>query len=155
MRCYDEAFFSKKGLVTDWKQENQSLSKMRGTIRGLHFQVPPHSETKLVRVAIGEVLDILVDLRRSSPTYGQWDAVELTDSNYKMVYVPKGFAHGFCTLADQALVQYKVDAMYAPHAESGIRWNDESLNIQWPIGEPLVSERDRALPLFANWSSPF
>ena len=155
MRCYDEAIFREYGLVTVWKQENQSLSKRKGIIRGLHFQVPPHSETKLVRVAIGGVFDVFVDLRKDSPTHGQWDALELSEANHRMLYVPKGFAHGFCTLTDVTLVQYRVDEFYAPHAEGGIRWDDLTLNIHWPVNEPFVSDRDRSLPSLSNWVSPF
>lgn len=155
MRCYDEDIFRERGLATEWKQENQSLSKQKGIIRGLHYQIPPHAETKLVRVACGRVLDVIVDIRKDSPTFGQWDAIELSEDNYKSLYIPKGFAHGFCTLSDLAIVQYKVDEPYAPHAENGIRWDDQALRIEWPIEEPLVSDRDRALPPFSASASPF
>jgi dTDP-4-dehydrorhamnose 3,5-epimerase len=155
MRNYDDMIFRDHGLVTDWKQENQSLSTKRGIIRGLHFQAPPHAETKLVRAVIGRVLDVFVDLRKDSPTYGQWDAVELSEDNHNMVYIPKGFAHGYCTLTNRSLVQYKVDAYYAPSAEGGLRWNDKTLNIQWPVSDPTLSERDQILPEFDGWVSPF
>jgi dTDP-4-dehydrorhamnose 3,5-epimerase len=155
MRCYDEAIFREYGLATEWKQDNQSLSRRKGVIRGLHFQLPPHAETKLVRVVTGEILDVFVDLRKGSCTYGQWDARTLSEANSRMVYVPKGFAHGFCTLTDIAIVQYKVDEYYVPQAEGGIRWDDKTLDIEWPAGEHILSERDRSLPLMADLASPF
>lgn len=154
-RTYDENVFSEHGLVTSWVQENQSSSVQKGIIRGLHFQKPPHAETKLIRVIRGAVLDVFVDLRGSSPTYGEWDAVELTGDELRLLYIPKGFAHGFCTLSEQTLVQYKVDSDYAPHAEGGIRWNDENLGIHWPTDDPILSERDRSLPSTTEWKTPF
>ncbi len=155
VRVYDEAAFAEAGLTTAWVQENQSLSGRKGLIRGLHFQRPPHAETKLIRAVAGAVLDVLVDLRTDSPTYGRWEAVELTADNFTLAYVPKGFAHGFCTLSDRAVVQYKVDARYAPEAEGGIRWDDPDLSIDWPVDEPFLSERDRGLPLLGDFDSPF
>ena len=136
-------------------QENQSYNNCKGIVRGLHFQKPPFAETKLVRVLQGAVFDVFVDLRTDSETYGQWDAVELSAENHRMVYIPKGFAHGYCTLTDESLVLYKVDACYAPAAEGGVRWDDGSLNIPWPVREPLVSAKDRVLPSLRGLMSPF
>lgn len=152
---YAENVFRERGLVTAWVQDNQSLSTRRGIIRGLHFQMPPHAETKLVRACAGAVWDVFVDLRKSSPTFGQWDALELSAENWVMAYVPKGFAHGFCTLSDEALVAYKVDAYYNEEASAGLRWDDPHLAIPWPTKEPFLSPRDRSLPLFRDFKSPF
>lgn len=150
---YRAELFQQHDMVTDWVQENQSLSRQKDTVRGLHFQYPPHNETKLVRVIAGVALDVMVDLRKESPTYGQWAAVELSGNN--MVYIPKGFAHGFCTLTTDVLVAYKVDAYYAPDAQGGLRWNDPTLAIEWPCDNPLLSEKDRNLPFLADFESPF
>lgn len=155
LRVYDRQAFYENDLDPDWKQENQSFSKHPGIIRGLHYQAPPHAEAKLVRVSMGRILDVFVDLRTDSPTFGQWDSIELSDQNFRMVFIPKGFAHGFCTLTAETLVHYRVDAKYAPHAEGGIRWNDETLNIEWPIDDPILSDRDKALPYLSDWASPF
>ena len=156
LTTYQTRLFAEHGLVTDWAQENQSLSQQKGIIRGLHFQMPPHTETKLVRVLHGQVWDVFVDLRKGSPTYGQWDSVLLSAENPNMVYIPKGFGHGFCTLTEDVLVSYKVDEYYAPSAQAGLLWNDPTLAIEWPVaGEPLLSEKDQELPLFATFDSPF
>lgn len=155
MRLYDEFIFAKHGMVSRWVQENQSLSVRRGIIRGLHFQVPPHAETKLVRAVAGAVFDVFIDLRKDSSTYGQWDSVTLSEDAFNTVYIPKGFAHGFCTLTENATVAYKVDAAFAPEHEGGLRWNDADLGIVWPTDDPYLSERDQALPLFREFVSPF
>jgi dTDP-4-dehydrorhamnose 3,5-epimerase len=155
MRVYDEALFKKHHLQTEWPHENQSLSIRKNTLRGLHFQRPPHAETKLVRVITGSVVDVFVDLRNSSPTYGQWDSVELSAMNHKAVYIPKGFAHGFCTLTSDTVIAYKVDIPYAPAFEGGLRWNDSTLRIQWPADNPHVSPKDGKLELFSTFKSPF
>jgi dTDP-4-dehydrorhamnose 3,5-epimerase len=155
MRTYDDAIFREHGLITAWVQENQSLSRRKGLIRGLHFQVPPHAETKLVRVIAGAIWDVFVDLRKDSKTYGEWDSVELSADNYRMVYVPKGFAHGFCSLTDETIVAYKVDVYYAPEFEGGLRWDDKDLDIRWPTSAPYQSTKDMALPLFSDFVSPF
>lgn len=147
MRLYDRKLFAEHGLTTDWAQENQSLSTRKGTIRGLHYQLPPHAETKLVRSLLGTIWDVFVDLRAGSPTFGQWDAVELSPENYNAVYIPRGFAHGFCTLTDTCVITYKVDNFYAPDHESGVRWNDPDVGIEWPLdGEPVTSDRDQLQP---------
>ncbi|GAB4477302.1 MAG: dTDP-4-dehydrorhamnose 3,5-epimerase [Anaerolineae bacterium] len=151
---YEARAFTQHGLVTAWVQENQSLSR-RGVVRGLHFQLPPHSETKLVRVLAGAVLDVFVDLRKGSPTYGRWDSCELSAARHNMIYLPRGFAHGFCALTDEAIMAYKVDAYYAPEAAGGIRWNDPDIGIAWPVEHPTLSPRDAALPLLRDFASPF
>jgi dTDP-4-dehydrorhamnose 3,5-epimerase len=154
MRVFDEAVFRSQGLVTTWVQENESKSTHKGTIRGIHFQKPPYSETKLVRVVAGAILDVFVDLRRESETFGHWDSIELSNDNHNLVFIPKGFAHGFCTLIEETVVLYKVDVFYAPQSEGGIRWNDETLNINWPVKEPYLSTKDKSLPLFRDLISP-
>lgn len=155
MRSYDRSIFEEHGLVTDWVQENQSYSKRKGVIRGLHFQAPPHTETKLVRVVQGAVLDVFVDLRTASDTYGKWGSVELSEEKNNLVYIPRGFAHGFCTLTETSMVQYKVDNTYTPQAEGTINWNDPDIGIHWPVENPLVSEKDYNAALFKSFSSPF
>lgn len=155
VRTWDEAIYRRFGLDRPWVQENQSYNRNAGIIRGLHFQRPPHAETKLVRAAYGAVLDVFVDLRKGSPTYGQWGAVELSAETACLLYLPKGFAHGYCTLTAESLVQYKVDACYAPEAEGGLRWDDPALGIAWPCGEPQLSAKDGRWPPFAEFDSPF
>ena len=136
-------------------QENQSLSTRLHTIRGLHLQTPPFAQAKLVRAVQGEILDVFVDLRKDSATYGQWDSIKLSEENCKSVLVPRGFAHGFCTLTESVIVQYKVDNPYAPECEKGIRWNDADIGINWNFSEPQLSERDANLPFFKDFVSPF
>jgi dTDP-4-dehydrorhamnose 3,5-epimerase len=149
-RWYDREAFERAGIPTAWVQGNESFSR-RGVVRGLHFQRPPHAETKLVRAVTGTVHDVFVDLRRGSPTYGEWDAVELSAERHNAVLVPKGFAHGFCVLSETAIVSYLVDAPYAPHAEGGLAWDDPRLAIPWPLaGAPLISEKDRRWPRLAD-----
>lgn len=155
MRAYDRELFEEHCLVTDWVQENEAYSKHEGVIRGLHFQKPPHAETKFVRVARGAVLDAFVDIRSGSPTFGEWDAVELSAERHNAVYIPKGCAHGYCTLSADSLVLYKVDSYYAPSAEGGLLWNDPSIGIPWPVSEPIMSAKDKALPKFIGFDSPF
>ncbi|MBT4310643.1 MAG: dTDP-4-dehydrorhamnose 3,5-epimerase [Anaerolineae bacterium] len=154
-RTYDRQLFREYGLTTDWVQQNQSMTLRKWTLRGLHFQAPPHAETKLVRASLGTVLDVFVDLRIDSATYRQWEAVELSAEAFNMIYIPRGFAHGFCTLTDEAIVNYHVDARYASQAEGGVRWNDEFLNIPWPTKSPFVSDKDQALPYLREFESPF
>jgi dTDP-4-dehydrorhamnose 3,5-epimerase len=155
MRAYDEEIFHENGLQTQWVQENQSRSLKKHTIRGLHFQKPPHSETKLIRVLRGAILDVFVDLRKNSKSYGQWVSLELSADNQKIAYIPKGFAHAFCSLTDDVVVLYKVDNAYAPGFEGGLIWNDKDLNIQWPTDKPVLSEKDRQLGSFRDFISPF
>jgi dTDP-4-dehydrorhamnose 3,5-epimerase len=155
LRAYDEAIFSETGLNTHWVQENEARSVQKDIVRGLHFQKPPYAETKLIRVVKGAILDAFVDLRRSSPTFGQWEMVEISEENHKAVYVPKGFAHGYCTLTDLSVVVYKVDAPYANGAEGGLRWNDSSLAIPWPVHHPVLSLKDSRWPELRDFVTPF
>jgi dTDP-4-dehydrorhamnose 3,5-epimerase len=142
MRTYDVEFFEKAGINYKWVQENHSSSKLKGIIRGLHFQLPPFTETKLIRCIKGSVLDVFLDLRAGSETFGQWDSVELSEENKKMILLPRGFAHGYCTLTDISEVLYKVDSVYSPQYECGILWNDKTLNINWPTNDPVLSGKD-------------
>jgi len=155
MRNYDEAIFSESGLSTSWVQESQSLSLQRDTIRGLHFQRPPFAETKLVQVIVGSVFDVFIDLRMASNTYGQWDSIELSSHAHNAVYIPKGFAHGFCTLTAETLIFYKMDVPYIANLQDGLIWNDTTLKIKWPTEAPIVSERDGHFRSFAKFISPF
>lgn len=138
-------------------QDNESLSVRRGTIRGLHFQRPPFAQAKLVRCVRGAILDIVVDLRRGSPAYGQHSSVQITADGREQLYVPVGFAHGFCTLEDDTLVQYKASALYAPAHDGGLAWNDPDLGIDWPVppGEAILSNKDGRLPRFADLPAIF
>nr|MBN1228973.1 dTDP-4-dehydrorhamnose 3,5-epimerase [Anaerolineae bacterium] len=155
VETYRADLFAERGMVIDWVQDNQSLSRQRGVVRGLHFQLPPHTQTKLLRALSGVIWDVFVDLRTDSPTFGQWDAVELSAAKMNLAYVPKGFAHGFSTLTDNCILSYKVDAYYAREADTGILWNSPSLAIPWPAADPLLSEKDRSLIPFAAFVSPF
>lgn len=155
MRFYNREIFAAHDLQTVWQQESVSFNKAKNTLRGLHFQLPPFDETKIVRVASGAIMDFFVDLRRDSATYGQWDVIELSAANDTAVYIPKGFAHGFVTLADDTTVEYKIDADYNASAASGIRWNDPDLAVDWRTKAPITSERDANLPFFRDFVSPF
>lgn len=143
MRVWDGNLFQEAGLERPWVQENHSRSNTKGTIRGLHFQFPPYAETKMVRCIRGAVLDVFVDLRLGSPTFGQWDSIELTEDNKRMIFIPRGFAHGFCTLTEVSEVTYKVDNTYNKEHEGGLLWNDPEIGIEWPVSDPLLSEKDQ------------
>ena len=134
------------GLKTNICQVNTSFSKMKGTLRGMHYQLDPYQETKLIRCTRGKILDVIIDLRKDSPTYKEWIAVELSQDNYKMLYVPEDFAHGFITLEDDSEVYYLVTQFYAPGAEAGIRWDDPGFNIKWPMTPVVISEKDKSHP---------
>lgn len=148
--------FGEKVSPTTFVQDNESFS-CYGVVRGLHFQKPPFSQAKLVRVIQGAVLDVAVDLRKSSPTYGQHFAVELTGENHRQLFIPRGFAHGFSVLSDEVLFQYKCDNYYAPKSEGGILWNDPNLNIDWqiPSDRIILSDKDTKHPLFKDYLSDF
>ena len=144
--CQDE--FKAHGLNADIKQKNTSLTIKKGTIRGMHYQVNPFQETKFIRCTRGSIYDVIIDLRPDSPTFLQWVGNELTENNYRMVYVPENFAHGFITLENNTEVYYPVTEFYTPGAERGIRWNDKVFNIEWPIPVEIVSEKDASHPDF-------
>ena len=145
------------GLAYDWVQDNHSYSVAVGTVRGLHYQAPPSAQAKLVRVARGAVLDVAVDIRRGSPTYGHWVAEELTAENGAQLLVPRGFLHGFVTRAPETEVLYKVDALYDGPAEGAVRFDDPDLAVDWGIdpGDAVLSDKDAAAPFLADWQSPF
>jgi dTDP-4-dehydrorhamnose 3,5-epimerase len=157
VETYTDRVFRQAGVAATFVQDNLSFSLRRGTIRGLHFQLPPASQAKLVRVIRGSVYDVAVDLRIGSPTHGQWIAERLTADGGEQIYVPHGFAHGFCTLEADTEVAYKVDSYYAPDCDSGIIWNDPTLNIPWPVAPDaaMLSVKDRTLGTFRAFKSPF
>lgn len=149
-------FQEQVGVNISFVQDNESKSSY-GVVRGLHFQKPPYTQSKLVRVVKGAVLDVAVDLRKGSPTYGQHVAVELTAENHRQFFVPQGFAHGFSVLSEEAVFQYKCDNFYAPQSEGALAWDDPDLNIDWriPADKVLLSDKDRNHPRFAEFVSPF
>lgn len=153
---YNQKLFKKAGIEADFIQDNQSLSQ-KGTLRGLHAQAPPFAQGKLVRVIQGSVLDIAVDIRKNSATYGQHVKVELSGENQRMLWVPPGFLHGFLTLEDQTIFCYKVTNLYNKESELGVIWNDPDLNIDWGIqaSEAILSEKDQVLPALKDLKSPF
>jgi len=138
------------GFEYEFVQDNHSSSLSKGTLRGLHFQNNPSAQGKLVRCTRGAILDVAVDLRRGSPTWRQWVAVELNANNYLQLLVPKGFAHGFLTLTDDAEVQYKADAPYSPEHDRSIRWNDPEIGVAWGISNPILSEKDAKAPFLSE-----
>jgi len=146
--------FAEVGLNLDFAQDNQSLSD-KGVLRGLHFQNPPYAQGKLVRVIKGAVLDVSVDIRKDSPTYGQYFSVELSEENKTIVWIPPGFAHGFVTLEDNTIFTYKCTGLYSKDSEGALLWNDKDLNINWEINDPLVSEKDLVAGNFKNFVSKF
>lgn len=145
------------GVTHAWVQDNHSMSGKRGIVRGLHFQAPPRAQAKLLRVVHGAILDVAVDIRKGSPTYGQHVAVELSALNWRQIYVPAGMAHGYCTLSDKVEVIYKTSDEYAPETEGGLLWNDPALGITWPTAadEVTVNARDASWPRLAALQSPF
>lgn len=153
---FKESEFQENVCRTTFVQDNESYSSY-GVVRGLHFQKLPYSQAKLVRVIKGAVLDVAVDLRKGSPTYGQHIAVELTGENHRQLFIPRGFAHGFAVLSDEVLFQYKCDNYYAPQSEGGILWNDPALNIDWriPSDQVILSEKDTKHPLLEDYISDF
>lgn len=155
LETYSEAAFAALGIGARFVQDNHAYSKDQGVLRGLHFQLPPYSQAKLVWVVRGSVLDVAVDLRRDSPTFGRHYCVELSAENKLRLFLPRGFAHGYMTLQPDTEFVYKVDAPYAPKADAGILWNDPDLGIAWPGGEPVLSPKDRLLPRLKDFDSPF
>ena len=146
-RSFCKQTWEQHGLKADILQANISRNKYKGTLRGLHMQEAPYEETKLVRCTRGAVYDVIVDMRKDSETYLQWIGAELTADNYRMLYVPQGFAHSYITLEDDSEVTYNVTQVYTPSAERGFRWDDPAFGIQWPIEPVIVSPKDQAFPL--------
>jgi dTDP-4-dehydrorhamnose 3,5-epimerase len=158
---FSETFHDKRlrnlGIACTFVQDNQSRSTRRGTLRGFHFQKPPAAQAKLISVLHGRILDVAVDIRRNSPTYGKYVSADLSSDNGKQLFVPTGFAHGFVTLEDDVSVLYKVSDYYAPSREGGIRWDDPDIAFPWPLRDADIvrSERDQRLPFLADFESPF
>lgn len=153
---FSEREFAHKVAPVSFVQDNESKSSY-GVLRGLHFQKPPYEQAKLVRVVKGRVLDVAVDLRKGSPTYGRYVAVELSEDNHRQLFIPRGFAHGFCVLSDEAVFQYKCDNYYAPQSEGAVRWDDPDLDIDWkiPLEDVILSDKDRNHPCFKDLDDVF
>lgn len=156
MESFKADWFKENVSDTDFIQDNESQST-KGVLRGLHFQKPPFAQAKLVRVIEGEVLDIAVDLRKNSPTYGKYESILLTAENKKQFFVPRGFAHGFLVVSDTAIFSYKVDNVYSAENDAGLLWNDADLNIDWQfdINDLVLSEKDKNQPNFNSFNTPF
>ncbi len=154
VETYNRRDFVAAGIAATFVQDNQSLSRQRGTIRGLHFQLAPEPQAKLVRVLAGAVFDVAVDLRAGSPTYGRWCGADLTAEGGEQLFIPIGFAHAFCTLEPDTVVAYKVDGFYNKGAEGGIRWDDPDIAIRWPVADILVSDKDAVLPRLRDIADP-
>lgn len=153
---YSRRAFASLGVNIAFVQDNHSLSAAVDTVRGLHFQAPPHAQAKLVRCGRGAIFDVAVDIRRGSPTYGKWAGFTLSAENGAQLYIPAGFAHGFVTLEANSEIVYKCSDYYAPEAEGALRWDDPSIGIEWPIiGDAILSEKDANAPLLADLCSPF
>lgn len=153
---FSEREFAHKVAPVRFVQDNESKSSY-GVLRGLHFQKPPYEQAKLVRVVKGRVLDVAVDLRKGSPTYGRHEAVELSEDNHRQLFIPRGFAHGFCVLSEEAVFQYKCDNYYAPQSEGAVRWDDPDLDIDWkiPLKDVILSDKDRNHPCFKDLDDVF
>lgn len=154
MESWSRRTMEEAGLFYDFVQDNHSLSTVKGTLRGIHFQKGDNAQAKLVRCVRGAVLDVAVDLRHDSPTYKQWIGVELSEENKKQLLIPRGFGHGFVTLTDHVEFLYKADNYYAPEADGGIRWNDPDIGVDWGIDHPVLSEKDIRNPFLSelkNW----
>lgn len=143
------------GIAVEWVQDNHSFSATKGTLRGLHYQAPPHAQDKLVRCSRGAILDVAVDFRAGSPTFGKWVGVELSAENGRQLLVPRGFLHGFVTLTDDVEVQYKCSDVYAPDCDGAVRWNDPEIGIDWGVAVPMLSDKDAKAPLLKDAPRPF
>jgi dTDP-4-dehydrorhamnose 3,5-epimerase len=156
METYSEDWLKKAGILIHFVQDNHSFSSLKGTLRGLHYQLNPKAQTKLIRCTKGAIFDAAVDIRKGSPTFGKWFGLELSADNKKQLFIPKGFAHGFITLTDMAEVQYKVDEFYAPECDRGIIWNDPAIRIEWPLNTPpILSKKDQQSPLLSEIDNNF
>lgn len=154
---YSRRGLAELGIFDEFVQDNHSLSVAKGTLRGLHFQSPPHAQSKLVRCIAGAIWDVAVDVRARSPTYGKWVGAKLTASGGEQLYVPIGYAHGFLTLTDNAEVAYKTSDYYAPECDGGIIWDDPGIAVEWPITDldPILSDKDHGLQQLKDFVSPF
>jgi len=150
MESYNGKLMHENGIKHNFIQDNHSHSAEPGVLRGMHYQLNPKAQTKLIRVISGSIYDVIVDIRKDSPTFGQWQGFILSDANKRQLLVPQGFAHGFCTLAANTQVIYKVDEYYSPEHDRGIAWNDPSLNIDWPVSNPVLSDKDTRHPLLKD-----
>lgn len=155
MESWNRARMAEQGLEHDWVQDNHAQSAGKGVLRGLHFQMPPSAQTKLVRVSVGAVFDVVVDLRKGSPSFGRWFGTELSAENHRQLLIPKGFAHGYVTLTDVTEFQYKVDDYYAPECDSGLFWADPDIGVDWGVDAPVLSDKDKTLGCFRDFDSPF
>ena len=147
-RTYCRNEFAKQNITFEVAQSNLSFNKKRGTLRGMHMQMAPNNEAKLVQCVSGSIYDVIIDMRKDSPAYGKWTGAELSDENGMMMYIPKGFAHGFITLADDTRMLYQMSQYYTPGAEKAFRWNDPFFQIEWPIQPQVMSDKDKKNPLF-------
>ena len=147
--------YEELGITSEFVQDNHSMSRVIGTLRGLHFQAPPAAQGKLVRCGRGAIFDVAVDIRRGSPTYGKWEGYELTADNGHQLYIPVGFAHGFVTLEPNTIFCYKCTDIYSPEHERSLLWNDPALGIHWGVPNPLLSSKDAQAPLLVDFDSPF
>jgi dTDP-4-dehydrorhamnose 3,5-epimerase len=154
-RIFDVKILEKLGLPGIWVQENQSINKKTGVLRGLHFLLSPYTDGKLIRCSKGSIYDVIVDIRKGSETYGKWVSFLLHEDDNRLVYIPKGFAHGFCSLTELSELIYKHDSYYTKTADSGILWNDNDLSINWPINNPIVSEKDQKLMTFIEFTNKY
>ncbi|MBU6500561.1 MAG: dTDP-4-dehydrorhamnose 3,5-epimerase family protein [Patescibacteria group bacterium] len=152
MRTYDSKIFEEYGLPTEWPEESESFSRIKGTIRGLHFQYPPDWETKVIRAVSGETFLAIVDLRKTSPTFGKWDSVVLSATKHNMFVVPRGCANGICTLTENCILAYKMDNHFNPKNQDNILWKDSDIGIDWPINPPvIISARDTSAQTFKQF----
>lgn len=147
MESYNKKSLEQLGIKVDFVQDNHSVSNQAGVLRGLHYQLNPKAQTKLVRVCSGIVYDVVMDIRTNSPTFGEWIGVILSEYNNRQIFVPKGFAHGFCTLVPNTIVHYKVNQFYHPEYDRGVIWNDPEIGIDWPVTTPILSDKDNKHPL--------
>ncbi len=152
---WSAAAMATAGLDLPWVQDNQSFSAAKGTLRGLHYQSPPRAQDKLVRCSRGSILDVAVDIRAGSATYGAWVGVELSAENGRQLFVPKGFLHGFLTLTDNVEVQYKCSDIYSPAHDGAVRWDDPAIGVDWGVTAPILSDKDAKAPLLATIGTPF
>ena len=153
---YSKREYLNLGIDVDFVQDNHSFSREAGTLRGLHFQAPPHAQAKLVRCGRGAIFDVAVDIRRGSPEFGKWKGFELTAESGRQLYIPIGFAHGFVTLEPEVEIAYSCSDYYAPETEGTILWNDPDIGIDWPAeADPILSDKDAIAPLLSNFESPF